>query len=654
MADNQTTLDIVIRMLAQGDGAKVTAQQIKELSDQAEALNRKTQRTPGEDRQLGNIKNVVEALKGSSQVVQAAAEAGEKVGEEVGKGVGSKLDSAIQRALASVAGRLSGLPGIGNLLGAGGLLGAGVGAGIGLVEKGIDVLIAKFTELQERMKVTADVATQLRQVQAYSPGVLRQYQEAADRLADVNHNATKWLGTMGAIARMGSDPATVQKLTGHVKELANLLDGDLATATKIVTDGLQGNYEGYRLVGIAIDSQLSSVHAMASAQQQVAARQSEFANAAVSSAPKLRQMQAAAEAVAAGINMIKTASDEAAASLQRMLAEIEQTKGDNIRKLDAEEKLALLGVDKQFAQGNITREQADARKAAIQQDFAGRRLGEENKASDAVIAERTKEFESANDEWMQAIEDLRVATERVAKAMELEQQSIALQPLREQIAKLERSAADPREVREASDPEGKRVAAREFAARREKELAEKKELEDRLRQAEAAIEAERKRSGVSSRTEEQAALEEQRKGTKEIEDRKVKQMQDAERAIKEEERRKGRRGELFDTDTKARTTAAEVQAILDRKAADERLRGEARNWSKRAMDAQEKGLPEPPMSPELKGRRWQFDAETGNVRWLGALEAIGNTVEQMADETIRLQRRVEVALGRIKNDGTRT
>jgi hypothetical protein len=79
MAENnqKTTLDIVIRMLADGQGAQVTKQQLAEIKKEAAGLEQKQQRSPGEEARLQNAKQVTEALKqqkaASTEVSKAAA-----------------------------------------------------------------------------------------------------------------------------------------------------------------------------------------------------------------------------------------------------------------------------------------------------------------------------------------------------------------------------------------------------------------------------------------------------------------------------------------------------------------------------------------------------------------------------------------------------
>jgi hypothetical protein len=200
MAENnqQTTLDIVIRMLADGKGAEVTKQQLAEVRKEAAALEQKQQRSPGEEARLSNAKQITEALKQQKSAVQEVSKEQEKAAESQ-KEVSQEDDKArsgkerlkdVSQGLAAAQGSLG--AGLRALLNPLSLITAGIWASVGAIRNmmagydGLAASTANFAQQQERLRSmrelniglaqsVAELATSYRQVRAEMEGVSTQF-----------------------------------------------------------------------------------------------------------------------------------------------------------------------------------------------------------------------------------------------------------------------------------------------------------------------------------------------------------------------------------------------------------------------------------------------------------------------------------------------
>lgn len=645
---NRTTLQVVIEMIASGNGHKVSKDQLGELEKQAADINAKVEKSAGDNLKLGNISNILNALKKPELQAEATA-AGAKMGESVTKGLIEEFQAQnynIKRHWGAMFGQLAGMPGMGMMVATGGTA-AAVGISLLVVEKAVHTLKDAMVTLEERLAATQGLMDRMKETKVFSDENLHKLTAVADAMGTAEHSATDWLRAMAEVTRVGADPATWGGTLENLNNLTKLLGGDMPAATKLTTEALQGQFDGLKEVGIVVDSTLTQEQAMTFVTQQLALRINEFGNAAVSAAPKILEIKEAAKKVAGELSSMKEAADDARDAMKRLMDSSEKDKSERTKQIDADEKRDIAAVELAFSEKRIkTRADADAKIQAIQKKAADARLAVDKETFEKQKQGQIDSFVDANEGISQRAGAIADQEKRVAAVDAVESAAGKRVEIEKQLADIEK---------EASGEGVGDVRARELANR-------SKELQEQLDEARANEFGARKNlpADAKSRAAEQKRLEDMRKGFAPMDEAAVKQMLEAQEKIKELER-------SFKSSQSVTTTEGQTKDFETRKKTadnDERqrkeLEAEAKNYERRRRDSQKKGLPEPDMPDALRGRRYEYDQHNDRFRWLnqnGATDALHATTDAMkgvAQAAIELKNITQNLQSRLRNDGSRT
>lgn len=224
MAENN--LDIVIRMIAQGDGAKVTSQQITELSRAA---------AQGNEAAAQSLRQV----QGSGQAAQEstaalAAEARQLNTDLHASAAAAEAESAALARLAAA--------------------GAAVTAAFALAKHAVEA----FAEKQEAVvSLDAALANQGLLVEE----VRLKYQALADTLERAtNVDDSKWLSALATLSKFGAASENIEQYADAVKNLAGFIGGDLEGAAFMFGKAMQGQTEMLARYGIEVKDGASQLN----------------------------------------------------------------------------------------------------------------------------------------------------------------------------------------------------------------------------------------------------------------------------------------------------------------------------------------------------------------------------------------------------------
>jgi chromosome segregation ATPase len=319
------------------------------------------------------LSNTGAGLASDPQKFLANIEAQKKAAQEVVQSL-IQIPAEIQKRIATMVGQFTGIGGLGGAFGAGGAAGGAMALGLAGIDKGIELIVEKFKQLEDRLSATAELSGALQQTQTFNPAYLADLEKAAEHLSDANHKTEEWLKTLAELHRKGADEKTIGALSIQVKELAKLMGGDLKRATAEVTAELEGNFEGLRKLGIVIDETQTHSEALAEAQRQVALRSTEMGNAAESSASGLRELKIAAELSASAISEITKESNAATTALDKTLAAIKRNKAEADHALGKKESADVAEIQADVAEGKMSKAEGDKRIAALRQKKRRRKI----------------------------------------------------------------------------------------------------------------------------------------------------------------------------------------------------------------------------------------------------------------------------------------
>lgn len=650
---NRTTLQVVIEMIASGNGHKVSKENLRELEKEAETINAKVNKSAGDNMRLGNISNILAALK-TPEIEAEAVQAGAKVGESVSKGMIDEFQSMnynIKRHWGAMFGQLAGMPGMGMMVATGGTA-AAVGISMLVVEKAVHSLSGAMAKFEERLAATQGLMDRMKETQVFSEENLHKLSSVAEGMSTAEHSTSDWLVALGELTRVGGDPSTMGPMVENVHQLAKLLGGDLTGATKMATDAMQGEFEGLKEVGIVVDSTLSQQQAMTFVTQQLALRMSEFGNAAVSAAPKVLEIKEAAKKVAGELLAMKTAADDAQDALKRLMEVSDAGKSEKQKQIDADEKRDVQAVETAFAEKKIkTRADADAKIQAIQKNAAAARLGVDKETYETQRKAQVAAFTDANEGIGQRAGAIAQQQQRVAAADALERAAGNRVRIEEEIDRLEAEA------------QGKGGGVEPGQGRIEEIRKATKQLQDQLAVAMDQLSEARKGmpEGVTSRAAEQKRLEDMRKGFAPMDEAAVKHMLQIQDAIKDLERKYEGAKKLTTTEAGTKDLATQQKTATAEEQQRKQLESEAKNYVRRMEDAAKRGLPAPDVPESLRGKNFEFDQHNNRFKWLNQNEGgPGNDIREatkalvdVGQAAMEMKQVAQAIASRMRDDGSR-
>lgn len=565
----------------------------------------------------------------------------------------------IKRHWGAVAGSLMGMPGMGMMVATGGTA-AAVGVSLLALEKAVHSVSAALTKFREEEEAAVAMGKVLQQTQHFSTETIQRFRNVASALADDNHSTKEWITTLGELARVGADPATVGKLTEDARHLADLMGGDLGKGTKALTEAYEGNYDALKDLGIVVDSTLNREQALAFISGQLAMRTSEFGNAAVSSAPKVYELKKAVESVGTTIGAMKVATEGATDALQRLLKDTEGGKSEKLKQIDADEKKSIQEVETAFAEKRIkTRADADAKIAVIQKAAAGKRVEAEKEAYTTERAAQVAAFQDADEMIRTRAGEVAALKQKLADIDATDFVAGKRAEIQDKIAALAAEASG----------QGGMVEPGEGRLR---------EIAEETKRLKHELTGESQKSAARGPV--QAKLNEMREKYGLLDDEDVKRMEKAQEAILELDRKFAAARKLIETEGGTSDLKTRQKTAEDKEREQKRLEGMARNWSQAAERAAKDGLPAPEMPKDLEGRTWTYDAQTRKVQFdklrgsdhgaaggktdmspisnqaNAAVKVVNDVARDMASITevfVTLKTATAQALSRMKNDGGR-
>lgn len=561
MADQ--TLSVIIEMIARGDGAKVSADQINTLKRASLELSEAGQKAHDSLTNLGHA---------PSPFAAAANEA-----------------RASTRAVDEYAHELDGLANAGSGLVAGGAAGVAM-ALIGTITAAV---IEQFKELDEKLEATVELSRVLQQNQQFNPKYLGDLVSVAEHLADADHKTKDWIGTFKELVAAGADEKGLPRMALHVKELAKLLGGDLKEATKTATRELEGNYDGLRQIGIVIDDLLTPTQALAEAQHQVALRTAQFGNAAASSAADVAELKEASHNAATAITEIKREADAATTALKGMIGQMDRAQAARQRALGHEEAADITTIRADVAEGKKTPEQGDAAVAALKKKNAQAKFDLEKETAQKKIAEYQNAIDTeqsgAHGEQGEGI------TGRAAQIKELEDNIAALRAVQEAKAFVNQAQNQKPPSQVYQNPE----LAAQFLEQKKEQVEFAQEL---LRGAQAKLQPGHDNLGA-----EQEALNKLRDEFRKADEAAYKRINGYLEAVQQVEAQLREGQATFEQSVRKSAAEGRGRVAVDRKKAEEaekreqaKLEREFEKWQKEADHNTKRGLPFPEVPKNLQ------------------------------------------------------
>jgi hypothetical protein len=646
MAENnqQTTLDIVIRMLADGKGAEVTKQQLAEVRKEAAALEQKQQRSPGEEARLSNAKQITEALKQQKSAVQEVSKEQEKAAASADnlqkKMAAADQAFAKQQLTASKAQNDK--------------LQAEVKA-LEQYEQAKAKALEKFQANEKRVQSAGANAEQaarqkrvveeLKAAQAAGTQEEEKAGRSKERLKEVNQGLAASMGGVGAQLKALLSPlgAVVAMIGGSLVAIRNLIVGYDTLAQSTANFGRQQErLRSMRELNIGL---AQSVAELAASYRQVRAEMEGVSTQfAIMTAEMLAQQRATEEIEDEKLKtrLAEIQAGVAKGSLSQYEANIQTAGAQSAARSRKEQR----GLDAMNQRGSLLAREQRAQEEA-------REAGESR--AGALGPKVTQQQQ----QQQLAAKDAEDVTKRAAEALKTLRDEVAiLKDVAEGKGKADlvasaRASALFFRGGEAGgslnlQPENvaKMIAEREeLIAQHQQDIERAKGLEAQESARLAALEKERAEalSKAANAEKERARI--------------AVEMEKLEREFEVMLRK---RNAIQGEASRQQQMVEEGERAKAAEARQKQMEGEARNWWKRAQDAREKGFEPPAMPPDLKNRPFDVDRE-GNVRWKGkgmaqaaASELQGMVAELsgVVDELAAARQAMAEIRARAKNDGT--
>ncbi len=269
------------------------------------------------------------ALKELQKIKAASSGMGGESGEHAADNFSEKFEHKLKHHMANIAGKFAGIPGVGGLVSGFGIAGAAASIGFGLLERSIDAVVEHYKKLKEETAELVKLHQELREA--------------------------------------GADEKLIVPMAEHVKLLAQRMGGDLKAATTAATDGLRGNFDALRKLGIVIDDDLPLVKQLEQAMSRLR----------MEGRDSLYEIENAAHLAAAAVADIKKQSDDATAALQKNLAQIQRNKAAFDRATGNKEGADIADIEASVLEGKTSRGDADQQINALKTRNATARFNAE-------------------------------------------------------------------------------------------------------------------------------------------------------------------------------------------------------------------------------------------------------------------------------------
>lgn len=407
-----SNLDIVIRTIAQGDGAQVTTQQITALSRAAAQGNAAA----------AEALNKLQAVQSTTTESSAALAAGAR-----------ELNAGLHAATATTEAKSAALARLA-------VAGAAVTAAFAVAKHAVEA----FAEKQQAV-VSLDAA--LANQGLLVDEVRVKYQGLADELESLtNIDDQKWINALATLSKFDAKPEQIEAYADAVKNLAGFIGGDVESAAFMFGKAMQGNFAMLQRYGIQVDESATQTEKLNQVMEQLAQRgggqlearakslSGGFAGLKIATGnlwegfgnliSRSHVVEVALNVISGSINglaslfptltekvgdlenkfrgaggavgemadsvetaqkKIKEATDEANASLEKQIKNIIRLRALNDSLNDQDTAGKLAGVDAKEAKGELQPYQANIERAKIRREAEGIKLNNEQMAARGTL-----------------------------------------------------------------------------------------------------------------------------------------------------------------------------------------------------------------------------------------------------------------------------
>jgi hypothetical protein len=150
-----------------------------------------------------------------------------------------------------------GVKGVLSVLAGGGAKAAAAIAGLTTAVIGAKKALMEFAGAETAVR---GLQTALAQNGHYSDEVNKKYQQLASTLQTLTGRADdEWIDVLKRLTQFGATPEDIERHVNAVKNLAGIMDGDLASAALAVSRAMQGEFNAFTRLGIQIDQHATQV-----------------------------------------------------------------------------------------------------------------------------------------------------------------------------------------------------------------------------------------------------------------------------------------------------------------------------------------------------------------------------------------------------------